>query len=279
MAFPSDLPPSGEIPPVGWPDQFETNNRISFDFESTFEQAAWWEHAIYAKHGLFPGDFADKLRSSLPIDLDVKLLGIAPDEDSFSIALTWPGSGAPLLLFGSTYKMALSLVFHDSLFSEEPSRNAGYTKLFMRNTRALCNEIGFVTMQLKSTMVGRYAWARYGFTPTFSHWYHRIRPALSARASKLWEILTEDERVKISAALKSTDPQSIWLIADLSRKIKTSNRLERSNTAHDVDQKVAVGMVLLAGIDGNWSSAIDFRDKFAMERFENYLAGEENERL
>jgi len=121
-------------------------------------------------------------------------------------------------------------------------------------------QLGMKRVDLLADMsVGGYAWAKYGFTPTQSHW-----DALRDRLKKemVRSKITKEQAPAEWAALENKNPKGIWAISDSKVMTKWEGRTIR------------LGKDLLLG--ENWDGEIHLDDEEAMARFHSYVRPKKN---
>jgi GNAT superfamily N-acetyltransferase len=144
--------------------------------------------------------------------------------------------------------------YHDKLQLKPSARGQGIWQKILSANMNFYEQHGIDRIEVSTKDVGGYLWASCGFVPEQSSWLE-LRKEINTRLEKARiDGLPDVIYNRVKGRLESSDPRSIWQIAD--------NRYPVNG--------VELGKVLLN--DTEWFGSFSLRDPEMMERFRAYVA-------
>jgi hypothetical protein len=130
-------------------------------------------------------------------------------------------------------------------------------------------------IEMAAALTGAYAWARFGFVPAAESWQSEtddsLRHLLIIRTEALGDQLSRKEKAALAKIINSTDPKSIWLLADMAKPIAIPDSMRKEFDDHgNGESHMTLGKYLL--LNTEWEGHLRFSDTQAMARFNGYLA-------
>lgn len=142
--------------------------------------------------------------------------------------------------------------FHNYLKLNSSLQGAGMAKELLSNQIDLYNKMGLKKVALTANIdVGSYAWPKYGFVPSESEWSD-LAPRIAQRARDLAP--DPATAAQVQRLTNSSDPKSVWSIADITKPDKNGDPLGKS---------------LL--LNHSYHAELDLNDPESMERFNAYV--------
>ncbi len=145
------------------------------------------------------------------------------------------------------------IVKHDFLSLAKDQQGQGIGKSLLGEQMALYEQMGVSRVDMFANIdVGGYAWPRYGFTPDANDW-GILKRAAKSNLNKIDDI-APDVRSAVEELLKSDDPKTAWMLADL--EVKTGG--------------TTLGKRLMTRTA--YTANLDLFDGEAMTRFKSYIS-------
>ncbi|TAH32430.1 MAG: hypothetical protein EYC62_09195 [Alphaproteobacteria bacterium] len=141
---------------------------------------------------------------------------------------------------------------------------AGSLKKIFPDVMRLAQLLGCPTIRLSASLLGKYAWLRYGFLPYANQWgiVKKIVPAVAADVMGEYPAIHE-----VQAICAKDDPKAIYEIADLQEGNYTIE------TAEGVMNLPLGKALLMSSRTPGWSGELDLRNRRTCRLVREYCSG------
>jgi hypothetical protein len=260
---------AGTIP--GWPDEFTSGARLTFDHVIGKDAARWWQTDIFDRVHLFPSGFAEALSDGLPGDHSYVYRQI--DAATRSIRLEMTGASSlriPIWLHGQELLLQKEMVYESAVLIGEGYQGEGLGRKIASNVYNMAKELDLSQITLDARMTGKYFWAKLGFLPDHGSWEFRLRDGIRAKLASLGGQIGERRRGQIMHLLDNSAPDTIRAIASLRDQVPSTTL----KTPDGRPKQISLGMALLAEAVVPWYGVLNLRDRTSTRVFEQTVKGE-----
>lgn len=113
--------------------------------------------------------------------------------------------------------------YHDLMDISDDLQSGGYSKRIVASELGLYPLLGIKKLGITATGEGAAQWGKHGFKPHASAWNGGVKDTISENFKDMNRMgfqFTDAEKFYVGQALKSRDPEAMWLINDLNRKYR-----------------------------------------------------------
>lgn len=194
--------PVGSIP--GWPSEFVSSGKLTFDHEISEEAARWWQADIFDRVHLFPGGFAEALSDGLPGEHSYVYRQIDPVARSIRLEMTGASSlRVPIWIHGQELRLQKEMVYESAVLIAEGYQGEGLGRKIASNVYNMARGLDLSQITLDARMTGKYFWAKLGFLPDHGSWEFRLRDGIRAKLATLGGQVGDRRRRQIMHLLPS----------------------------------------------------------------------------
>lgn len=154
----------------------------------------------------------------------------------------------------------------------------GVARTMQRNIFEFCQENDLSKISVLALDLGAYAWARVGFVPKLIDWY-AARKKLDVRFEDLRRQTPLSAKPslsscfnRISKAIKSKNPKSIWDIVDENEPFYFNPKISWGK-ALMLPNRILPLYMQVAATNISYSGSLDLKDNDCINRIENYVYG------
>lgn len=137
---------------------------------------------------------------------------------------------------------------HNSFFLTDSLQGKGVAKHLLYKSFRFYRSHGFNRVEVGTTSVGSYAWAKFGFVPDRLSWNPEVKEGAYQRIRRAIQVDAFNEEKSQLLSLLDKDPHSIWRLAD-----------------HPSGRNV------LRGFGTSWYGSFNLNDREAVTRFLHYV--------
>ncbi|MCY1327443.1 hypothetical protein D9M68_487300 [compost metagenome] len=228
----------------------------------------WWSERFWTT-GLRPFEICRRLVECVPHGYTSDLFALTAPKRYAEFEIFGNDQDGEVYALSRAFDLDESNLYQGFLEIRPDMRNLGYGKIFAQNCYRLAGELGLERLLVKPLDGGSYFWARAGFLPSTESWNDdNCKGRIATYLGGLGRVRAS-ARLRVSAFLQSSEPATIWMIADMPDPVQSAQ-----NPRHTI----TLGKALLAESGATWHGSIDFTPHALFDdqhdRVRRYIFGE-----
>lgn len=252
---------------MNWFDRDDFIEGVSFSIPVTDEMIGWWQEK-FGEHQMLPRDLCSFLTQGLQFDQSFEIYAVDISAAAVKLEIKAFDSAGEVFFTGRSIEFIEKQVHLNSTGVREDAQERGIGRTLARNCYRLARELDFERLGVTALDGGAYTWTRAGFLPTFQNWNEgKCKPGILKKMGQLTE-LDWETRNAIYRMMGSSEPRTIWDIADLRDEVAS---------IREPRMKIPLGRSLLGESEASWIGEIDFTlpdeelSALQIRRAEDYL--------